>query len=50
MRLAGKEKKAERKRMIRLWSEPGGYRRKKSWGEETRREGGEGERAGGACA
>lgn len=32
MRLAGKEKKAERKRMIRLWSEPGGYRRKKSWG------------------
>ena len=24
--------KMERKRMIRLWSEPGGYRRKKSWG------------------
>ncbi len=24
MRLAGKEKKAERKRMSQLWSEPGG--------------------------
>ena len=26
--------KVERKRMIRLWSEPGGYRRKKKLGEE----------------
>ena len=26
--------KMERKRMIRLWSEPGGYRRKKKLGEE----------------
>ena len=51
MRLAGKEKKAEKKQMMRLRSEPGGYPRKKKLGEEeTRREGGEGERAGGACA
>ena len=38
MRLAGKEKKAERKRMIRLWSEPGGYRRKKKLGGEREKE------------
>ena len=52
MRLAGKEKKAEKKQMIRLRSEPGGYRRKKKLGEEETRGGGkaEGERAGGACA
>ena len=51
MRLAGKEKKAEKKQMIRLRSEPGGYRRKKKLGEEETRGGGkaEGERAGGAC-
>ena len=39
MRLAGKEKKAERKRMIRLWSEPGGYRRKKELGGRRKPEG-----------
>ena len=44
--------KMERKRMIRLWSEPGGYRRKKELGgrRKPEGEGGEGERAGGACA
>jgi hypothetical protein len=36
MRLAGKEKKAERKRMSRLWSEPGGYRMKKKLGGNPR--------------
>ena len=41
MRLAGKEKKAERKRMSRLWSEPGGYRMKKKLGGNPR---GRGER------
>ena len=35
-----------------IMERPGGYRRKKKLGgeEEPRREGGEGERAGGACA
>ena len=34
-----------------IMERPGGYRRKKKLGEEeTRREGGEGERARGACA
>ena len=51
MRLAGKEKKAEKKQMIRLRSEPGGYRRKKELGgrRKPEGEGGEGEAAGGAC-
>ena len=40
MRLAGKEKQAEKKQMIRLRSEPGGYRRKKKLGEEETRGGG----------
>ena len=46
-RLAGKEKKVERKRMSRLWSEPGGYRRKKELGgrRKLEGEGGEGEAA-----
>ena len=35
--------KMERKRMIRLWSEPGGYRRKKELGGRRKPEG-EGER------
>ena len=30
--------KMERKRMIRLWSEPGGYRRKKKLGGEREKE------------
>ena len=45
MRLAGKEKKAERKRMIRLWSEPGGYRRKKELGGRRKPEGGRGRKS-----
>ena len=39
MRLAGKEKKAEKKQMIRLRSEPGGYRRKKELGGRRKPEG-----------
>ena len=35
--------KMERKRMIRLWSEPGGYRRKKELGGRRNPEGGGGE-------
>jgi len=38
MRLAGKEKKAERKRMIRLWSDRAGKAvGKRSWGERGRK-------------
>ena len=39
MRLAGKEKKAERKRMIRLWSDRAGKAvGKRSWGGEREKE------------
>ena len=43
--------KMERKRMIRLWSEPGGYRRKKELGgrRKPEGEGGEGETTGGVA-
>ena len=43
--------KVERKRISRLRSEPGGYRRKKELGgrRKPEGEGGEGEAAGGAC-
>jgi hypothetical protein len=38
MRLAGKEKKAERKRMIRLWSDRAGKAvGKRSWGGRGRK-------------
>ena len=49
MRLAGKEKKG---RLTPIMERPGGYRRKKELGgrRKPEGEGGEGERAGGACA
>ena len=57
MRLAGKEKKGRegKGREGKANADYGANRAgkavgKRSWGEETRREGGKGEAAGGACA
>lgn len=49
MRLAGKEKKGKANADYGA-NRAGKAVGKRSWEEETRREGGEGERAGGACA